>query len=89
MGSLTNPKKRNAIGTHSGSYTVYRALSMATGAFDHDHIPDLHNTQSPAKIGPYEQWFDPNRLPAVAGHPFGLQMAPSDRAALIAFLRTI
>ena len=26
IGSLTDKKWRNAIGTHSGSYTVYRAL---------------------------------------------------------------
>ncbi len=36
-----------------------------------------------------EDWFDPARLAAVPGHPFGLQLAPSDRRALIAFLRTL
>src|SRR4051812_7422089 len=59
VASLTDPRQRNAIGTHSGSYTVYRALSIATGKYPHPHKPDLHNTQSPAKIGPYPQWFDP------------------------------
>ncbi|MGZ3702585.1 MAG: GTP cyclohydrolase II, partial [Bdellovibrionota bacterium] len=70
VGSLTNPKKRNSIGTHSGSYTVYRALSMAIGAYDHDHVPDLHNTQSPTKIGPYPQWFDKNKMVSI--DPWGL-----------------
>ncbi len=70
VASLTNPKKRNAIGTHSGSYTVYRALSIATGAHPHAHIPDLHNTESPTKIGPYEQWFDPTKI--VSLDPWGL-----------------
>jgi hypothetical protein len=70
VASLTDPKKRNAIGTHSGSYTVYRALSIATGAFSHFHVPDLHNTESPAKIGPYEQWFEPTKI--VSLDPWGL-----------------
>jgi hypothetical protein len=36
-----------------------------------------------------EEWFDPARLPAVQGHPFGLNLKPTDRQALIAFLRTL
>jgi GTP cyclohydrolase II len=70
VASLTDPRQRNAIGTHSGSYTVYRALSIATGKFPHAHKPDLHNTQSPAKIGPYPQWFDPTKI--VSLDPWGL-----------------
>lgn len=70
VASLTNPKMRNAIGTHSGSYTVYRALSIATGKYPPSHRPDLHNTQSPVKIGPYEQWFDPTKI--VSLDPWGL-----------------
>src|SRR5436190_977211 len=31
VASLTNKLHRNAIGTHSGSYTVYRALATAAG----------------------------------------------------------
>lgn len=70
VASLTDPRQRNAIGTHSGSYTVYRALSIATGKFPHSHKPDLHNTQSPAKIGPYPQWFDSTKI--VSLDPWGL-----------------
>jgi hypothetical protein len=55
-------------------------------------------------IGTLEEMFDPARLKpdfrasnwasitqphAVAGHPFGLRLAPADRTALIAFLRTL
>jgi hypothetical protein len=36
-----------------------------------------------------EEWFDPARLSMVPGHPFGLQLRPSERQALIAFLRTL
>lgn len=70
VASSTNAKARNAIGTHSGSYTVYRALSIASGKFPATHKPDLENTQSPAKIGPYEQWFDPDKMVSI--DPWGL-----------------
>ncbi|MGZ3723302.1 MAG: GTP cyclohydrolase II, partial [Bdellovibrionales bacterium] len=70
VASNTNTKARNAIGGHGGSYTVYRALSIASGKFPSLHKPDLHNTQSPVKIGPYPQWFDPKKMVAV--DPWGL-----------------
>lgn len=70
VASLTNAKARNAIGAHSGSYTVYRALSIASGKFDSQHKPDLNNTESPTDIGPYDSWFDPTKL--VALDPWGL-----------------
>lgn len=70
VASSTNSKTRNAIGTHSGSYTVYRALSIASGKFSPQHKPDLHNTESPVKIGPYPSWSDPDKLVAI--DPWGL-----------------
>jgi GTP cyclohydrolase II len=70
VASQTNPKARNAIGTHSGSYTVYRALSMASGKYSPTHKPDLNNTFSPVKIGPYEAWFDDTKI--VSLDPWGL-----------------
>lgn len=70
VASSTNSKTRNAIGTHSGSYTVYRALSIASGKFSQQHKPDLHNTESPAKIGPYPSWYNPDQL--VSLDPWGL-----------------
>lgn len=70
VASIANTKARNAIGTHSGSYTVYRALSIASGKFSNTHIPDLDNTQSPVQIGPYEQWFDPKKMVSI--DPWGL-----------------
>ena len=70
VATQTNPKARNAIGTHSGSYTVYRALSMASGKYSPTHRPDLHNTHSPVKIGPYPSWFDETKI--VSLDPWGL-----------------
>lgn len=70
VASNTNTKARNAIGTHGGSYTVYRALSIASGKFSTTHVPDLNNTQSPVQIGPYPQWFDPSKIVSI--DPWGL-----------------
>lgn len=70
VATQTNPKARNAIGTHSGSYTVYRALSMASGKYSPTHKPDLHNTHSPVKIGPYPSWFDETKIVSI--DPWGL-----------------
>jgi hypothetical protein len=36
-----------------------------------------------------EEWFDPSRTSTVPGHPFGLALNTSDRAALISFLRAL
>ncbi len=70
VASNTNSKARNAIGAHSGSYTVYRALSIAQGKFPPTHEPDLNNTQSPTMIGPFESWFDQTKI--VTMDPWGL-----------------
>ena len=69
IASLTTPLHRNAIGTHSGSYTVYRALATAAGKLAADHKPDLTNTGPVEKIGPHASWFDPDKI--VALDPFG------------------
>lgn len=70
VASVSNAKARNAIGSHSGSYTVYRALSVASGKFSQEHRPDLHNTEAPTPIGPYPQWTDSQKI--VTLDPWGL-----------------
>lgn len=70
VASLTNSKARNAIGAHSGSYTVYRALSIASGKFPALHKPDLENTESPVPIGPFPAWKNPTKI--VSLDPWGL-----------------
>ncbi len=69
IGSTTNKSHRNVIGTHSGSYGVYRALAIAAGALDKSRRADLTNTRPTDLIGPYPQWFDPERI--VSLDPFG------------------
>ena len=69
IATLTDSSKRNCIGTHSGSYSVYRALAVAAGALDPLHRPDLTNTAPPVAIGPHATWGDPNRI--VSMDPWG------------------
>ncbi|HEY7712536.1 MAG TPA: hypothetical protein VIG57_21170, partial [Candidatus Entotheonella sp.] len=36
IATLTNVSQRNAIGTHAGSYAIYRALAIANGDLEPD-----------------------------------------------------
>jgi GTP cyclohydrolase II len=69
IGSVANPGARNVIGTHSGAYSVYRALAVASGALDRDHKPDLTNTTPAESIGPHPQWADAAKI--VSLDPWG------------------
>ncbi|HEY9642111.1 MAG TPA: GTP cyclohydrolase II [Coleofasciculaceae cyanobacterium] len=69
IGSIRNPQHRNVIGTHAGSYGVYRALAVASGDLDPTHKADLTNTSPPVQIGPYPSWSDPDKI--VSLDPFG------------------
>lgn len=73
IATLTDPKKRNVIGTHAGSYMIYRALAIAAGALDPEHKPDLTNTSPATAIGPHPSWFDPQKI--VSLDPFGADIA--------------
>jgi len=69
IATISEKENRNAIGTHSGSYTVYRALSIASGKFDSHHHPDLNNTAPTTMFGPFDSWFDAEKI--VSLDPWG------------------
>lgn len=69
IASVTDPDRRNAIGTHSGAYSVYRALAVAAGSLDPLQRPDLTNTAPTHDIGPHPQWSQPTKI--VSLDPFG------------------
>jgi GTP cyclohydrolase II len=73
IATLTKPEARNAIGTHSGSYAVYRALAVAAGSLDREHVPDLTDTAPAETIGPFPQWADPAKI--VSLDPYGHRVA--------------
>ena len=60
---------RNAVGTHSGAYSLYRALAVAAGRLSPGHRPDLSNTRPAVAIGPFPQWGDPAHI--VSLDPWG------------------
>jgi GTP cyclohydrolase II len=72
VGTTTNRSNRNVIGTHSGSYSVYRALAVAAGALDKNHKADLTNTAPTDHIGPYPSWSEPGRI--VSLDPWGAEI---------------
>ena len=69
VGTLTDSGRRNVIGAHSGSYSLYRALAVAAGSLDPVHVPDLTDTAPAAIIGPFPQWADPQKI--VSLDPYG------------------
>ena len=73
IGSTSATEHRNVIGTHAGSYAVYRALAVAAGALDPSRRPDLTDTAPTDRVGPHPQWSEPGRI--VSLDPFGAVVA--------------
>ncbi len=73
IGTTTNRSHRNVIGTHSGSYGVYRALAVAAGNLVKGHRADLTNTSPTDLIGPYAQWGEASNMVSI--DPWGACVA--------------
>jgi len=73
IGTTSNAEHRNVIGTHAGSYAIYRALAVASGALDPTRRPDLTDTAPTDRVGPHPQWSEPARI--VSLDPFGAVVA--------------
>ena len=82
VGTTNQRSHRNVIGTHSGSYSVYRALAVAAGALSREHKADLTNTAPTDEIGPHPQWSDPGRI--VSLDPWGAVVSQAFAAELAA-----
>jgi GTP cyclohydrolase II len=65
VGTTTNRGQRNVVGTHSGSYGVYRALAVAAGNLTRGHRADLTNTSPTDLVGPYPQWGDAQKIVSI------------------------
>jgi GTP cyclohydrolase II len=78
IATLTEPAHRNVIGTHSGSYAIYRAIAVAAGQLTQDHRADLTNTAPAVEIGPHKAWMDPERI--VSMDPWGAVAPQAFRA---------
>ena len=73
VGSVTEPGDRNAIGTHGGSYSLYRALAVSSGALNPIQRPDLSDTAPVVDLGPHPQWMDPDKI--ISLDPWGHKVA--------------
>src|SRR6185436_9999529 len=81
IATVNSKGDRNAIGAHGGSYSIYRALAISSGAMDPQARPDLQDTSPVCEIGPHDQWKDPGKI--VSLDPWGHRVA-HDFAELIA-----
>ena len=84
VASPADHRQRNAIGSYSGSYAIYRALAVATRALAPDHRPDLTDTAPVAVIGPWPQWAEPGKIVSLDpwGHLVGEVFAEQIRAGI-------
>ena len=80
IGTVSQPQHRNVIGSHGGSYALYRALAVSSGALDPIRRPDLTNTHPAATIGPFAQWSEPPRI--VSLDPWGHLAAEEFKAEI-------
>jgi GTP cyclohydrolase II len=80
IGTVSRPGDRNAIGSHGGSYALYRALAVSAGALDPIRRPDLTNTHPAVSIGPFAQWSEPGRI--VSLDPWGHLAADAFKAEI-------
>lgn len=62
IGTISDKQQRNCIGSHSGSYTIYRALSIASGKYPAAHKPDLANTHPTELVSPQPSWSAPGKI---------------------------
>src|SRR3954466_2983082 len=69
IGTVSKLGQRNVIGSHGGSYALYRALAVSAGALDPIRRPDLTNTHPAVTIGPFPQWSTPRTI--VSLDPWG------------------
>ncbi|KAL8923412.1 MAG: hypothetical protein Q9172_003161 [Xanthocarpia lactea] len=60
--SQSTIRRRNAIGAHGGSYSVYYALAVASKNLDVDHRPDFTNSEPAVNLGPFPQWADAKKI---------------------------
>jgi GTP cyclohydrolase II len=71
---------RNAMGAHGGSYSVYRALAVSSGALAPGARPDLTDTSPVVAFGPFAQWGDATKI--VSLDPWGHLVADAFKAEI-------
>jgi hypothetical protein len=77
---VSRPADRNVIGTHGGSYALYRALAVSSGALNPIRRADLTNTHPAVAIGPFKQWTGARTI--VSLDPWGHMVAEAFQAEI-------
>jgi GTP cyclohydrolase II len=80
IGTVSRPQDRNVIGTHGGSYALYRALAVSSGALNPLRRPDLANTEPAVALGPFGQWSGAKTI--VSLDPWGHRAAEDFRSEI-------
>lgn len=62
-------KRRNAIGAHGGSYSIYNALAIAAGDLDANFRPDFRNSEPTFSFPSQKAWADKTKI--VSMDPYG------------------
>ncbi|THD00276.1 hypothetical protein EYZ11_000169 [Aspergillus tanneri] len=62
-------KRRNALGAHGGSYSIYNALAIASGDLDPDFRPDFRNSEPTFNFPQQPAWSDKTKI--VSMDPYG------------------
>jgi GTP cyclohydrolase II len=81
VGTTTHRHQRNVVGTHSGSYGVYRALAVAAGNLTRGHRADLTNTAPTDAVGPYAQWGEADKIVSIDPWGASVQHVYADHLA--------
>jgi GTP cyclohydrolase II len=81
IGSTTARSHRNVIGAHGGTYSIYRALAVSSGALDPGARPDLKDTGPLIEIGPHRQWVNQDTI--VSLDPWGHRVTSDFDAELV------
>ncbi len=82
VGTTTHRSQRNVVGTHSGSYGIYRALAVAAGSLTRGHRADLTDTAPTDLIGPYPPWGDGEKIVSIDPWGASVQQVFADHLAL-------
>jgi len=71
LATVRHQQQRNAIGAHSGGYSIYKALAVAQGTLDPVYMPKLELTQPVVSFGPFKSWYGESKHKIVSMDPLG------------------
>ncbi|KAB8079382.1 GTP cyclohydrolase N terminal-domain-containing protein [Aspergillus leporis] len=73
-------KRRNAMGAHGGSYSIYNALAIAAGDLPPDFRPDFKNSEPTFNFPQQPAWADKDKI--VSMDPYGHDIVNQFKDAL-------